>query len=299
MTLLAPPARIGFLGLGLMGGRMAVNLVRAGFRVTGWNRTSDKTATLEQLGVKSAQSPAEAAEDAEAVIFMLLDGSAVSEVLTQTGFLAACQPDTMIIDMSSIAPFVARDHAQLAKENGLRYLDAPVSGGTIGAETGSLTIMAGGDPGDFARAKPLLEVLGTPCLLGGAGSGQLCKLANLAIVAITIGAVAEALTLIKSCGGQSSRAHEVLLGGFSQSRVLEIHGQRMIDRNFEPGGRIKNQLKDLNTILETAQLNGVEMPLTNEVRNLFRSLQASRGDDLDHSALILQIEAMRNGGARS
>jgi 2-hydroxy-3-oxopropionate reductase len=297
---LAPPACIGFIGLGLMGGPMAVNLSRAGFQVTGWNRTPDKTIALQGLGVRPADAPEVVAAGADAVILMLSDGVAVSEILVKSQLLPACSPNTLIIDMSSIAPSVAKDHSQVVTSNGLRYLDAPVSGGTIGAKAGSLSIMVGGRSEDFEYAKPLFEALGIPHLVGQAGSGQLCKLANLTLVAITIGAVAEALTLVRSGGGDPSHARDVLLGGFSQSRILEVHGQRMIDRDFKPGGRIKNQIKDLDTILETASSYGVAMPLTAKVRDLFGSLQASHGEDLDHSALILQIEAMAQGtGARS
>jgi 2-hydroxy-3-oxopropionate reductase len=273
---------------------MACNLLKAGFALSVLNRTPAKAQSLVKEGALLAASAVEVGKAARVVILMLPDGKAVTEVLLRDGLLKACQPGTLIIDMSSIAPAVAVDHAALAREAGLRYLDAPVSGGTIGAETGSLTIMVGGHNEDLVEVEQILRAMGTPHLLGPAGRGQLCKLANLTIVAVTIGAVGEALTLVRAAGGHLVRVREVLLGGFSQSRILELHGQRMIDRVFEPGGRIKSQLKDLRTILETAADYGVAMPLTTAVHDLFLALRQSLGDDLDHSALILQIEALRS-----
>ena len=290
--MIGPPARLGFIGTGLMGLPMARNLLRAGFNVIAWNRTREKAIALKVDGGVLGNSPSETARNADAVILMLQDGAAVTEILSE--LVGACRPGALIIDMSSIAPAIAKDHAALAEKHGLRHLDAPVSGGTVGAEAGKLTIMVGGDAGDFSDAEAIFNAMGMPSHLGPSGSGQLCKLANLTIVAVTIGAVAEALTLVQAGGGDLSRVREVLLGGFSQSRILELHGKRMIDRTFEPGGRIKNQLKDLATIFETAARYGIEMPLTWKVCDLFRQLRASHGEELDHSALILQIEAMRS-----
>jgi 2-hydroxy-3-oxopropionate reductase len=283
---------IGFIGTGLMGSPMAVNLAKAGFDVKVWNRSPEKTQPAVEAGAHRADTVEGAAKDSRAVIFMLQDGAAVTAQLVSTQLLKTCAPGTLIIDMSSISPIVAKDHAVLVHAAGLRYLDAPVSGGTIGAAAGSLTIMAGGDPEAFAAAEPIFRVLGTPHLLGPPGRGQLCKLANLTLVAVTVGAVAEALTLVKAGGGDPAAARKVLLGGFSQSRILEVQGERMIRRDFAPGGQIKNQIKDLDTILATAARHGVFMPLTSRIRELFVDLSSTHGQSLDHSAIILQIEKM-------
>jgi 2-hydroxy-3-oxopropionate reductase len=281
---------IGFIGTGLMGSSMAVNLAKAGFDIKVWNRTPEKTQPAVKAGARRVDTAEEAAKDSGAVIFMLQDGAAVTDQLASTRLLKTCVPGTLIIDMSSISPIVARDHAAIVQAAGLRYLDAPVSGGTIGAAAGSLTIMAGCDPEAFAAAEPIFRALGTPHLLGPPGRGQLCKLANLTLVAVTLGAVAEALTLVKAGGGDPASAREVLLGGFSHSRILEVQGERMIRRDFAPGGQIKNQIKDLDTILATAERFGVSMPLTSRTRELFTALRETHGETLDHSAIILQIE---------
>lgn len=289
---LHPPPPIGFLGTGLMGSPMAANLAKAGFDIKVWNRTPEKTQPAVEAGARRVDTVEEAAKNSYAVIFMLQDGPAVTAQLVSTGLLKACAPGTLIIDMSSISPIVARDHAGMVQAAGLRYLDAPVSGGTIGAATGTLTIMVGGDAADFAAAEPIFQALGTPHLLGPPGRGQLCKLANLTLVGVTVGAVAEALTLVKAGGGDPAAARKVLLGGFSQSRILEVQGERMIRRDFAPGGHIKNQIKDLDTILATAAHYGVSMPLTARIRELFVTLRHTHGEKLDHSAIILQIEKM-------
>jgi len=289
---LHPPAPIGFLGTGLMGSPMAINLAKAGFDIKVWNRTPEKTQSAVEAGARRVETVEEAAKNNNAVIFMLQDGPAVTAQLASSGLLKTCAPGTLIIDMSSTSPFVAQDHAAIVRAAGLRYLDAPVSGGTIGAAAGTLTIMVGGDAADFATAEPIFRALGTPHLLGPPGRGQLCKLANLTLVAVTVGAVAEALTLVKAGGGDPAAAREVLLGGFSQSRILEVQGERMIRRNFVPGGHIKNQIKDLDTILATAARYGVPMPLTSRICELFVALRDTHGESLDHSAIILQIEKM-------
>ena len=295
-AVIAPPATVAFLGTGLMGLPMAQNLRRAGFQLRVWNRSPDKAAPLLAAGATVTATPAEAVRDCAAVILMLQDGTAVSKTLFARGVEAACAPGTLVVDMSSISPTVAQDHAAALSRAGLRYLDAPVSGGTVGAEAGTLMIMVGGNAADFAAAETLFSAMGASHRVGEAGQGQFCKLANLTLVAVTIGAVAEALTLARAGGADPAVVREILLGGFSQSRILEVHGERMIRRNFTPGGRIKNQLKDLDTILAVAATHGVQMPLTTRTRELFAALRDRHGDELDHSALVLQIEAMRGHG---
>jgi 2-hydroxy-3-oxopropionate reductase len=287
-----PPSQIAFLGIGLMGEPMARNLLNAGFQVTIWNRTISKTAALVAAGARLASSPAAGVSDAAAVILMLENGAVVTEVLFRQGVAAACRPGTLIIDMSSIAPAIAEDHARILTERELRYIDAPVSGGTVGAATGTLAIMAGGSAADIESAAPVFRALGTVTQVGPHGRGQLCKLVNQAIVAVTIGAVAEGLILARAGGADPAQVRKAILGGFCQSRILEEHGQRMIDRNFVPGGVIKNQLKDLDAVLEVSRKLGLHLPLTERVHELFAALAESGHGDLDHSALILQLEAM-------
>jgi 2-hydroxy-3-oxopropionate reductase len=289
---LHPPVPISFLGIGLMGKPMAMNLIKAGYRVTVWNRTASKAADLISAGARLAKSPADAARDAEAVILMLENGAIVTELLFERGVVSACREGTLVIDMSSIVPAIAEDHARLLQQAGLRYIDAPVSGGTSGAEKAALAIMAGGEISDILNAGPILAALGKVTHVGPHGRGQLCKLVNQCIVAVTIGAVAEGLLLAEAGGADPAQVREAILGGFCQSRILELHGRRMIERNFAPGGLIKNQVKDLDAALEVANRLGVTLPLTQQVRQLFVDLAESGKEMLDHSALILRLEAL-------
>ena len=290
---LRPPTTVAFLGIGLMGEPMASRLLRAGYQLRVWNRTVHKTNELVQAGAKREKTPADAVRDAAAVILMLENGAVVTEVLFEMGVAKACRPGTLVIDMSSIAPSIAEDHAHLLAAADLRYIDAPVSGGTLGAADGTLAIMAGGDKADVAAAGPIFSALGKVTHVGPPGRGQLCKLVNQCIVAVTIGAVAEGLLLAKAGGADPAQVRRAILGGFCQSRILEEHGKRMIDRDFKPGGTVKMQLKDLDAAVETAQRLGVPLPLTNRVRQLFAELVDAGCGNLDHSALILRLEAMR------
>jgi 2-hydroxy-3-oxopropionate reductase len=289
---LQPPAALGFLGTGLMGKPMAMNLIKAGYRLTVWNRTPSKTLELISAGARLAGSPADVVRDVRAAVLMLESGAIVTELLFAQGVASACTEKTLVIDMSSIAPAIAEDHARLLQRAGLRYVDAPVSGGTIAAEEGTLAIMAGGDSDDLGDAAPIFKALGNLTHVGPHGRGQLCKLVNQCIVAVTIGAVAEGLTLAKAGGADPAQVRKAILGGFCQSRILELHGQRMIERNFNPGGLIKNQIKDLDAALESSDRVGVTLPLTQRVRDLFVDLAGSGNEMLDHSALILRLEAL-------
>jgi 2-hydroxy-3-oxopropionate reductase len=292
---LEPPATIGFVGIGLMGKPMALNLLRAGFKLRVWNRTPEKTLPVVQAGAVLASSPAEVTHGATAVILMLENGAIVTDVLFAQGLADALSPGTILIDMSSIAPAIAEDHARILSARGLRYIDAPVSGGTVGARDGTLAIMAGGLEADVLEAEAMFTAMGKVTHVGPHGRGQLCKLVNQAIVAVTIGAVSEGLLLAAKGGVDPARVREAIMGGFCQSRILELHGQRMIDRNFAPGGMVKNQIKDLDAVLEVAVRLGLTLPLTLRVRGLFADLAASGGELYDHSALYLQLEAI-NGG---
>jgi 2-hydroxy-3-oxopropionate reductase len=281
--------RIAFLGIGLMGAPMAERLIAAGHNVVLWNRTPAKAESI--AGAHVATTPAEAAASADVLITMLENGPVVEAVLFGEGAAAAAlKPGALAIDMSSSPPPLARDHAQLFAARGIGYLDAPVSGGVVGARAGSLAIMAGGSAQDFARAKPIFETLGRPSLVGPAGSGQLAKCCNQAIVAITIGAVAEALLLAAASGADPAAVREALLGGFADSRILQLHGKRMIERDFLPGGRARVQLKDQDTILAAAKDAKLRLPLSECVTTLYRDLVAHGGSECDQNALLLELE---------
>lgn len=283
------PCHIAFLGIGLMGAPMTRNLLDAGFPITLWNRTASKCDPFsDQASV--ADSPAQAVREADIVITMLENGDVVEQVLVEQGAIAAMKSGALLIDMSSIQPSAARRHSQLAAEQGARYLDAPVSGGTVGAAEARLSIMAGGEEQDVDRARPVFDVLGKCTHIGPVGSGQLAKLANQAIVGITIGAVSEALLLAAKGGADPAAVREALMGGFAGSRILELHGQRMIDRDFAPGAPARIQLKDLRMILDEARAEGLTLPLSQQVHNEYLSLIANGHSDVDHSGLLLELE---------
>jgi 2-hydroxy-3-oxopropionate reductase len=284
---------IAVLGTGLMGAPMARRLLAAGHRVQVWNRSREKAAPLATEGAVVAASAPEAVAGAAVVITMLTDGAAVHAALFDTGAAAAMAPGTVVIDMSSISPASARAHAALLAERGIRAIDAPVSGGTVGAEQGTLAIMAGGDAAVVAEVSPVLGALGRVTRVGEVGAGQVAKLANQVIVGITIGAVAEALLLAEAGGADPVAVREAIRGGFAESRILDLHGARMLARDFTPRGRSALQLKDLNTILDTARAAGVELPLARQVRDRFSDLvYRLDGGDLDHSGLLVQLEAI-------
>lgn len=286
--------KIALLGTGLMGTPMAGRLLAAGMPLTVWNRTPQKAAFLLSRGAQWASSPAEAVSGAEVVVTMLADGPAVSEVLGSGGVARAMEEGALFVDMSSIPPEMARKQAELLASGAVEALDAPVSGGVVGAENGTLAIMAGGTPEAFRRARPLFTVLGKATHVGPAGSGALAKLANQLIVGVTIGAVAEALLLVKAGGADPAAVREAIRGGFAESRVLELHGARMLGRDFVPGGRSATQLKDMETALNTAASVGVELPLTMRSTQLYRDFVCQGGGDLDHSALLLALEKIND-----
>lgn len=287
---------VAFLGTGLMGAPMARCLVRAGHGVRAWNRSPEKAEALIADGAETFASPAEAVRGVDFVITMLSDGAAVTDVLFARSAAREAPAGAIVVDMSSIAVSTARDHAEKLAAMGLGYLDAPVSGGTAGATAGTLAIMAGGDEEVFSEAAPVLEAMGRPTRVGPNGSGQLAKLCNQSIVAITIGAVAEALFLAEKGGADPAAVRQALRGGFAESRILELHGQRMIDRDFKPGGPSRLQLKDLDNTLAAAREAGVTLPLTQQVRDRYKRLVDELGGaDLDHSALLLELEAQSAG----
>ncbi len=282
--------KIAFLGIGLMGAPMALNLLKAGFPITVWNRSNGKTGTVREAGALVADTPADAVSGADIVITMVSDGSAVEDLLFGSGAAERILEGAIVIDMSSIKPEEARAHARRLADLGVSHLDAPVSGGTRGAQNGTLAIMAGGEEQAFARAAKVFEPMGRAILLGPSGSGQLAKLANQAIVAITIGAVAEATLLVREGGIDPARFRAVLKGGFADSVILQQHGERMQSSDFTPGGRSAFQLKDLDNVLAECRNMGLSLPLTTLQRDRFADLVSRLdGGDLDHSALFLEL----------
>ena len=284
--------RIALLGTGLMGEPMGLRLLDAGFDLCVWNRSPHKTLPLQQRGARVAQTAAQAVAGADVVLTMLANGPAVNEVLTDGGVAQAMPAHAIFIDMSSIPPDMARQHAALLGKRGIAALDAPVSGGVVGAATGTLAIMAGGDPRAFDRALPVFAALGRATRVGPVGAGALAKLANQMIVGITIGAVAEALLLVEAGGADPAAVRDAIRGGFAESRVLELHGARMLSRNFAPGAHATTQLKDLASALRTAEDEGLELPLTRGVHALYSQFVETGGASLDHSALLLALERL-------
>ncbi|WP_266064486.1 NAD(P)-dependent oxidoreductase [Brucella intermedia] len=277
-----------FLGLGLMGSQQAFRLVKAGVPLTVWNRTEEKTRSLAKAGAHVALSAADAVKKADVVILMVQDGSIVEQVLA--AILETLKPGVIVIDMSSIRPEEAQRHASLLAERGVMHLDAPVSGGPSGAEAGSLAIMVGGDQEPFDHVLPLLQIMGRPVRVGPHGTGQLTKLANQMIVGATIVSIAEAFMFAAKGGADPDKVRKALRGGFAESRILELHGQRMIERDFSTKSRSETQLKDLRNALITAQNIGVcELPATALSAELFQSLISHFGD-LDHSAALVELE---------
>ena len=282
--------KIAFLGTGLMGTPMVRNLATAGHDLSIWNRSPEKAAKLRDIA-HVHRDPVEAVANAEIVIAMLYDGPVTSAVLEDGGVIEAAPANCLFIDMGSVEPERDRQLATLATSKGMRFLDAPVSGGVKGAEDATLTIFVGGAAEDMEFARPALEAMGRPNLIGPLGAGQSAKLANQLIVAITIGAVAEAFKLAESAGCDASVLRQALQGGFADSRILELHGERMVKRDFVPGGRSRSQLKDIHNALAVAGEAGLDLPLANTAEHGFRSLVDDfDGGDLDHSAYYLWLE---------
>jgi 2-hydroxy-3-oxopropionate reductase len=289
-----PFPSIAFLGTGLMGAPMCQNLLSAGLPLTVWNRSLAKAEPLAKRGAVVADSPQSAAADADVVITMLSDGPAVAAVMFEQGAADAIREGVTHIDMSSIGADEAIEHAKRHAERGVRYLDSPVSGGTRGASAGELAIMTGGDAETFAAMQPVFAALGQATHVGPNGCGQLAKLANQVIVAITIGAVSEAFILAGGGGADRTKVREALQGGFASSRILTEHGQRMVDRAFEPGGPAKFQLKDLHNALSAADRLELELPITKLLHGLFDAMVQSGKGDMDHSGLLTHLEALNN-----
>ncbi|WP_083438357.1 NAD(P)-dependent oxidoreductase [Caldimonas brevitalea] len=282
------------LGTGLMGLPMGKRLQEAGFTVTAWNRTREKALRLASHGARVAHTATQAAREADVVITMLEHGDAVDAVLFGQDVASVLKPGALVIDMSSIKPAEARRHAQRLAESGVGHLDAPVSGGTVGAEAGTLAIMVGGELADFERALPVFAPLGRATHVGPHGAGQLAKLANQMIVGITIGAVSEALLLCAKGGADIAKVRDAIRGGFAESRVLELHGQRMVENDFAKRAALTVQLKDLRNALETATDLQFNAPVTQLFEALYTSAAEHGLAEMDHSALFREL-ARQNG----
>src|SRR5471030_1344245 len=280
---------IGFIGLGVMGKPMAKHLVAAGHRIFVHNRSRGAVDELVTAGATAAASPAEVARACTIVITMLPDTPDVERVLTGAdGVLSGLQKGAIVIDMSSISPVVTERLATLVAEKGGSMLDAPVSGGEIGAINAQLSIMVGGDEAAFARVKPILAAMGNAekiIHIGRSGAGQICKICNQVAIGGALAGVSEAFALAKKAGVDAARVRQALLGGFAASRVLEVHGERMLVDNYKPGFRARLYQKDLRIANEAAAANGVSMPAKDVVAQLLNALVASGVGDLDYAAL--------------
>ena len=286
--------RIAFIGLGIMGRPMAGHLQAAGHELSVVRHVSPLPEELLAGGAVECATAAEAASRSEVVITMVPDTPDVEDVLLGAGGVAeGLRAGTTVIDMSSISPIETKRFAAAIAEKGCDYLDAPVSGGEVGAKSASLTIMAGGGGETFERVRPLLELMGANItLVGDVGAGQTCKVANQIIVALTIEAVGEALLFASKAGVDPARVREALMGGFAGSRILEVHGQRMIDRTFDPGFRIALHQKDLGLALEGARALGVSLPNAATAQELMNACAAQGWSDLDHSGLVKALEVL-------
>jgi 2-hydroxy-3-oxopropionate reductase len=283
---------LAFLGIGLMGKPMASRLARAGFTVRAWNRSPEKAEALRALGADPQPELAHAVGGADIVISMLESGAVVNQLIDAA--LPALKPGALWIDMSSTQKGEATAfHARL-QQQGVSFMDSPVSGGVLGAEAGTLAIMAGGSVQDFARAEPILTVMGRPTLVGPAGSGQVAKLCNQLIVGGTLDIIAEALLLAHAAGADPAAVRAAIRGGFAESRILEVHGQRMLERNFLPGGQVKSQLKDMQNVLVAAADAGVVLPVAALVTEHYRSIIADY-PAADQCATLLALEKVNPG----
>ena len=286
--------KIGFIGIGLMGFPMAKNILKSGYELKAFNRSLAKAEALEKFGAEISKTVGELVKNSDIIITMLTDDKAVDEIMESSHFLENLKPGSIVIDMSSIKPITAKKHEKNLGLKKIEYLDAPVSGGTVGAEEGSLAIMIGGDQKVFKEAKDLLKTMGNPTLVGPVGSGQVSKLANQIIVGLTIGAVAEAVTLCEKAGADPIKMISALSGGWADSKVLQTHGKRMINKDFSPKGKTSTHLKDMKNILECANNFNTHLPISNLVKEMYKSLVENGHGETDHSSLYKEIERINN-----
>jgi 2-hydroxy-3-oxopropionate reductase len=289
------PNKIGFIGLGIMGAPMALNLMRAGNKL--FTHTRSKTPDfLTEGGATLCTTNKGVAERSDIIFLMVPDTPQVQEVLLgENGVVQGLTPGKIVVDMSSISPIATKEFAAKVRAKGCEYLDAPVSGGEVGAKNATLSIMVGGSQSTFDKVKPLFERMGKNItLVGEVGDGQTAKVANQIIVALNIEAVSEALLFAAKAGADPAKVREALMGGFASSKILEVHGERMIKRTFDPGFRIELHQKDLNLALSTARALGVALPNTATAQELFNSCAAHGGKAWDHSAMVRALEKMSN-----
>lgn len=291
---MADKPTVGFIGLGIMGKPMALNVLKAGFPLVVHNRSRGPVEELVAAGAEDGSSPKGVAQRAE-IILMCLPNSPDVQLVVEgpDGVFEGISPGKVIVDMSTISPVVARDLAAKAEKLGADMLDAPVSGGDIGARQGTLSIMVGGKREVFEQVLPVFQAMGKNIVyIGEAGAGQVTKACNQIVVALTIEAISEALVLAAKAGVDPAKVREALLGGFAQSRILDVHGQRLLDRNFQPGFKTRLHYKDLKIALETGRTYGVPLPVTGLVHEFYGALMATDKAELDHSALATLIEQM-------
>jgi len=285
---------IGFIGLGIMGKPMARNLIKAGYQLVVHNRSRAAVDELSKEGAQAASSSKDVAARSEIVITMLPDSPDVELVYDgENGIFAGAKPGMLLIDMSSISPVVARKLAEEAQEQGLDMIDAPVSGGEAGAISATLSIMIGGKSPAVERAMPIFQALGKNIVhVGEAGAGQVTKAANQMVVGTTIAIVSEALVLAAKAGVDPAKVRQALLGGFAQSKILEAHGQKMLERNFKPGFRIRLHEKDMKIALATGSEYGVPLMVTSQVAQMMTAMKSMDNGDLDHSGLVKFVEEL-------
>ncbi len=285
---------IGFIGLGIMGKPMARNLMKAGYPLVVHNRSRGAVEEFSKEGTQTALSPQEVAEQSEVVITMLPDSPDVELVYAgEHGVFAGAKPGALLIDMSSISPVVARKLAAEAEKRGMDMIDAPVSGGEAGAISATLSIMIGGKAAAVERAMPIFQALGKNIVhVGEAGAGQVTKAANQMVVGTTIAIVSEALVLSAKAGVDPAKVRQALLGGFAQSKILDAHGQKMLERNFKPGFRIRLHEKDMKIALATGAEYGVPLIVTSQVAQMMTAMKSMGNGDLDHSALVKFVEEL-------
>jgi 2-hydroxy-3-oxopropionate reductase len=280
---------IAFIGIGLMGFPMAKNLLKAGYKLKAFNRSQDKAERLKEFGADISTSIQDVVNNADIIITMLTDDAAVEKVMSSDEFIKNIKSKATVIDMSSINPIISNKYAEILKKKNINYLDAPVSGGTIGAEEASLAIMVGGEESIFNESFDLLKILGNPTLVGPVSSGQISKLANQIIVGVTIGAVAEAVTLCEKSGTNPSKMIKALSGGWADSKILQTHGKRMINKDFSPKGKTSTQLKDMTNIINTGKAAELHLPISSLIKEMYNNIVKDGHGNTDHSSLYNEI----------
>jgi 2-hydroxy-3-oxopropionate reductase len=282
--------QIGFIGVGLMGFPMAKNLLKSGYKLKAFNRSQDKAERLKEFGAEISKSIKEAVTNSDIIITILTDDTAVEKVIGSDEFIENIKPNATVIDMSSINPVLSKKCANALKEKNINYLDAPVSGGTLGAEDASLAIMVGGEDKIFKECFDLLKTLGNPTLVGPVSSGQISKLANQIIVGVTIGAVAEAVILCEKSGTDPDKMIKALSGGWADSKILQTHGKRMINKDFSPKGKTATQLKDMTNIINAGKAADLHLPISNLIKEMYKNLVDDGLGNTDHSSLYNEIK---------